>query len=85
MFTLWHSYAASINGYEDVEFPRLLGVYLTRADATAAQRRASQQQGFDGRIPGPYETTGLTIEEYTLGAIAWRGGFFSIDNEGREE
>ena len=85
VFALWHSYTATINGYEEVEFPRLLGVYLSSDDAAEALRRASQKQGFDGDLPASYTHAGLTIETHILGDIAWRGGFFSVDESGREE
>jgi hypothetical protein len=85
VFALWHSYSATVNGYEEVEFPRLVGVYSTQERAEMAAARASALPGFSGDMLAVDSVDGLVIDRVEVGEVAWRGGFFSYDAEGREE
>jgi hypothetical protein len=63
----------------------VFGVYSTEERANEVRERARLQLGFDGRL-GPVDSQEkLTVYLYGLDDVAWRGGFFSYDAEGREE
>jgi hypothetical protein len=80
-----HLYTATVSSYEEVEFPRVFGVYSTEKRANEARERARLQPGFDGRLGLVDSQEELTVYRYDLDDAAWRGGFFSYDAEGREE
>jgi hypothetical protein len=80
-----HYWTATVHDYEEVAFPRLFGVYSTRARARAAADRARAQRGFDGRLGDVDEAEPLRVERWPVDDPAWVGGFFSYDAEGREE
>ena len=85
VWTVEHIYAATVSRYEEVAFPRVFGVYSTEKLANEAVERARLQPGFDGHL-GPVDfDEGLTVFQYDLDDVVWRGGFFSYDAEGREE
>ena len=85
MWAVVHYWIATVHDYEEVAFPRLFGVYSTRARARAAADRARTQRGFDGRLGAVDEVEPLRIERWPVDEPAWVGGFFSHDAEGREE
>ncbi len=65
---LFHTHKLA-SGEED---SKLIGVYATPADATAAQQRASAKPGFKEH------TNGFTIDAYEIGKGHWAKGFQTI-------
>ncbi|HQF38349.1 MAG TPA: hypothetical protein PK322_04450 [Opitutaceae bacterium] len=68
VYLLFHAHQLP-KGEED---SKLIGVYATPADATAAQQRASAMPGFKDHADG------FTIDEYEIGKDHWAEGFRTI-------
>lgn len=84
VYSLWHEYTATVNEYESVDFPRLLGVFSTRAKAEAAAARAASLPGFDGSLGDTEDVLGLVIDEERVDERQWTDGFVTLDPEDDE-
>jgi hypothetical protein len=84
-YALWHNYSATVNGYEQVEFPRLLGVYSSQSRAEDALTRSAKLPGFNGELRNVDDVDGLVIDRIEIDYASWGGGFFSHNSEGAEE
>lgn len=58
------------DGHEDV---KLIGVFTTRKEAEAAQRRVADQPGFRD-LPD-----GFSIDEAEVGQIGWLEGYVTVN------
>jgi hypothetical protein len=79
VYSLWHEYTATIGEYELIDFPRLLGVFTTRALAESAAAEAATLPGFDGVLGETEDVLGLVIDEETVDERNWLDGFVTID------
>ena len=70
VFILWH-----VHEFESgEESSKLIGVYVSEADATAAQNRVKDQPGFS-TCP-----EGFQIDKYEIGKDHWEEGYFTYNN-----
>ncbi len=75
VFVLYHEYTATVDGWEAVDFPRLLGVFSTRQAAEETASYASTLPGFDGELGSVDNVAGLIIDEVSLDVADWDTGF----------
>ena len=68
VYLLFHAHQLP-EGEED---SKLIGVYVSRTDASAAQARAQTRPGFKDHADG------FTIDEYEIGKNHWVDGFRTI-------
>lgn len=84
VFPVWHEYTATVNGWEAIEFPRLLGVFSTREAAEEAAAEAAALPGFDGVLGDIDENAGLMVDEVPLDHRGWDSGFVTMYDEESE-
>jgi len=71
VFLLWHSRDKGEGETDD----KLIGVYATKEDASAAIARVADQPGFKDAPDG------FEIDEYIVGKDHWQEGFFLTAEE----
>ncbi len=82
LYPAWHEHAIRDSEYVWVDFPRLIGLYSTRALAEAAVERAKSLPGFresryNGRLP---DEDMFVVDKERVGDVAWDEGFFEASD-----
>jgi hypothetical protein len=68
-FLLWHTH--TVEGVDDDDHEKLIGVYASSTDAQAAIERVKDQPGFKDYPEG------FEVCEYTIGRDSWTEGFIT--------
>lgn len=72
VYVVQHVHVIEVQGQEDQEDVKLIGVYSTEARAWAAVERATRWEGFRD------SPEGFSVDCYVLDEDHWAGGFATI-------